>query len=570
MPVPKVKRLGAIIAPMAVLVAFFAAAAAGSSLHGGPGSQRLLGTAGADAIAGGPGADTLLGRGGADRLDGGGGADLVSGGPGNDRLLLVDGQRDVARCGSGQDVVIATPLDRIAADCERLRIDSKEPVRPAPAPVPASPRPAASSPQAPPPSGGPGRGAEEEAPSEPEEEGPEEESLEERERLGETEPIALFPAGHGWSGNGVGSFGDSGPPFVLSGDRTFKIETDGQEGDSVATSPLLEPVDLTHSHVLLESLISFSAHLGEVRMRLASGNIDTDYAEAGFWKEGSDPIGLDSSFEPQTEPIGAFHVVGDVDWSAIDRVELSVTDDGTGPVSLYVDSIEAVRSSLHPLISFAFDDGLASTYSLAAQPLAAAHFPASAYVIANAVGEPGYMTLGQLDSLQASQWEIGGHALTIADHNQPLGFDSLGPLALEADMSGLRDWLDLHGFPRRTFAYPKGAAGAPVRAATAAGFCAARTTAEGPETIPPRNPYTIRGWSINGLETHLADVEATIDRAVAENAWLILTFHRLVQGQPAAATDFNYEDFKKVVGYVRSLRGKGKPKVETIADAAGC
>jgi hypothetical protein len=530
----------------------------------GPGPQLLEGTPGGDSIYGGHGADTLLGRAGPDRLSGGPGPDSIHGGPGADRLFGRDRNSDSLHCGPGRDVALADRRDRVFADCEVVRLPpagaTATPEMPTPAP---SPRAAVVPPPAPPPPAG----------EEPGEEQPEEEEEEEEDEVppDEQQPLSLFPAGHGWTGNGKGKFEDSGPPFVLTGDRSFKIETDGVGDESVATSPQLEPVDLTDSHVRLESLISFSAHLGEVRLRLSSGDIETDYAEATFWKEGLDPIGLNSNFEPQTVPTGAFEVVGDVDWSEIDRAQLILTDNDAGPVSLYVAGIYAVRTIKHPLVSFAFDDGHESTFDLGRTALSRYHYPASVYVISNAVGDPGYMTLAQLETLRdRNRWEVGGHAASIASHNLPLGLDSLEPEQLETEMDSLRDWLDAHDFPRRTFAYPKGAAGELVRQYAARDYCAGRTTAEGPETLPPRNQFTLRGWSINGLETDAAEIEEAIDRAAAENAWLILTFHDLVPGQPEEATDFNYKEFTEVVKYVRSLHGNGAPKVRTIADAIGC
>jgi peptidoglycan/xylan/chitin deacetylase (PgdA/CDA1 family) len=549
-------RLLTFVVACAATLTFSASAAFALKLDGGPGRQVLRGTSAGDSLSGGPGNDALYGRGGADRLTGGPGSDTISGGPGADLILAADGNSDVVRCGPGRDVARVDPSDRVSSSCEVVEGNRDRAPRPAPP---------NGAPAGPP----PGQGTPPFEPSPPEpnpaQEPPEPVVPEER------EPLALFPAGHGWTGNGEGTFSDAGPPFVLTGDRSFKIETDGTGDESVATSPTLEPVDFSHSHVLVESLISFSAHLGTVKLRLSSGDIETDYAETTVWKDGLDPIALDSSFEPQTIPTGAFRVVGDVDWSKIDRAQLVLTDNETGTVSLYVAGIYAVKTINHPIISFAFDDGHESTYSLGLRKLAQYHYPATAYVISGAVNEPGYMTLDQLWHMRSRyHWEIGGHAATIAAHNAPRGFDSLNLAELETEMNSLRDWMDQHGFPRETFAYPKGAAGEQVRHYAERDYCAGRATAAGPETIPPRNQFTIRGWSINGLETSVADVERAIDRAVAENAWLTLSFHELVPGEPHEATDFSAAGFDEIVDYIHSLKGPDAPKIRTVAAALGC
>jgi peptidoglycan/xylan/chitin deacetylase (PgdA/CDA1 family) len=541
-----------------------AAGAFALRLGPGPGHQVLRGTASADSLFGGAGDDALYGRGGDDRLGGGWGTDTLSGGPGHDTLrggpgddLLVaaDGAADTVDCGPGRDLARVDALDRVAANCEEIEGGHTGPPRPMAPAVPPSPPPRDAAEQPEPPAPEPDPALEPPEPKLPE----------------ERVPFALFPAGHGWTGNGEGSLSEAGPPFVLTGDRSLKIESDGSGDESVATSPVLEPLDFRRSHVLVESLISFSAHLGTVKLRLSSGDIETDYAEATLWREGSDPIGLDSSFEPQTVPIGAFQVVGRVDWSRIDRAQLVLTDNETGKVSLYVAGIYAVNTLNHPIVSFAFDDGHQSTYADGLWKLSQYGYPATAYVISGAVGEPGYVTLDQLRQMRTRfHWEIGGHAATIAAHNEPRGLDSLGPEALETEMDSLRDWLDQSGFPRETFAYPKGAAGEEVRRYAERDYCAGRTTAAGPETIPPRNDYTIRGWSIDGRETSVASLEAAIDRAVAENAWLILSFHELVPGQPRDPTQFSIAGFDEIVDYIHSLNGADKPKIRTVAAALGC
>ena len=54
----------------------------------------------------------------------------------------------------------------------------------------------------------------------------------------------MFPNGHGWTGIGKGAFSDAGGEAIVNIDRSFKIETNGAEEPSVATSPELDPVDL--------------------------------------------------------------------------------------------------------------------------------------------------------------------------------------------------------------------------------------------------------------------------------------------------------------------------------------
>jgi len=102
-------------------------------LLGGGGGDRLVGGAGGDELSGGGGGDILIGGGGADRLIGGSGADVLrdssgantfSAGGGDDRIDAVDRSRDEIRCGAGRDVVRADRSDRVARDCETVRLAS--------------------------------------------------------------------------------------------------------------------------------------------------------------------------------------------------------------------------------------------------------------------------------------------------------------------------------------------------------------------------------------------------------------------------------------------------------------
>jgi peptidoglycan/xylan/chitin deacetylase (PgdA/CDA1 family) len=381
----------------------------------------------------------------------------------------------------------------------------------------------------------------------------------------------MFPDEHGWTGNGKGTFSDAGGEVVVNIDRSFKIETNGAEEASVATSPELDPVDLTDKHVVFHSEVSFSARLKTVKLRLASGNIATDFAEVTVWETDEDPIVLHSTFERQSFPTGAFAVTGSVSWSAIKHAQILVTDNKAGKLTLYVAGIYAVPTPEQTTIAFAFDDSLESAYTLARPALSKYRFPATSYVIADTVGESTFLTLEQLYALRDQHdWEIAGHAFTEAAHNEPSGLDSLEGKALEEEVDGLRGWLDEHGFRRATFAYPKGAAGEEVRRLIKRDYGAGRATGPGPETLPSRDDYILRGHSIDGLTETASTLKAKIDAAVADGSWMILTFHKLIAGSPAAETEFKVSAFEEVVDHVRSLQKEGKDiEVLTVADALG-
>jgi Ca2+-binding RTX toxin-like protein len=91
-------------------------------LRGGAGKDVLRGTAGNDTLRGHAGNDRITGAAGRDTIDVGGGRNRASGGPGRDVIRAANRGRDRIACGPGPDRVTADSKDRIARDCERVRI----------------------------------------------------------------------------------------------------------------------------------------------------------------------------------------------------------------------------------------------------------------------------------------------------------------------------------------------------------------------------------------------------------------------------------------------------------------
>ena len=138
------------------------------AMSGDVGNDTLLGSDGDDTLSGGAGNDDVKGELGGDLLDGGAGRDRHEGGPGTDTVLYssrgagvtvnLDGKdqngernendfinhgvesvttgsggdtidaddnlKGEVKCGGGSDVVTADPDDRIASDCETVRVSA--------------------------------------------------------------------------------------------------------------------------------------------------------------------------------------------------------------------------------------------------------------------------------------------------------------------------------------------------------------------------------------------------------------------------------------------------------------
>jgi dienelactone hydrolase len=97
---------------------------------GGPGDDRLRGTAGGDALrgrggddrlSGGSARDCLYGGDGSDVLRGGAGKDRLSGGRDSDRILAADGKRDRVHCGRGKHDRARVDAADSVTQCERIK-----------------------------------------------------------------------------------------------------------------------------------------------------------------------------------------------------------------------------------------------------------------------------------------------------------------------------------------------------------------------------------------------------------------------------------------------------------------
>jgi hypothetical protein len=72
-----------------------------------------------DRVFGGPGIDGVESGSGTDSIDAGPDRDWIDSGPGDDRIVLHDGDQDLAECGAGRDTVRQDGMDFVMFNCER-------------------------------------------------------------------------------------------------------------------------------------------------------------------------------------------------------------------------------------------------------------------------------------------------------------------------------------------------------------------------------------------------------------------------------------------------------------------
>lgn len=174
------------------------------------------------------------------------------------------------------------------------------------------------------------------------------------------------------------------------------------------------------------------------------------------------------------------------------------------------------------VVTIGFDDGNADQYT--ARTILAMHgMHATFFVNSGVIGDSDHLTWAQLSDLYSDGNEITGHGLTHANLKKLKG------LALRQEICGDRVNLFDHGFQPTSFAYPFGNYNSnTVQALKDCGYNSGRTVSQGPDTIPPHDPYAT--WAMPSVKnsTSVATIESWITQAEQSGGgWVQLVFHHV-------------------------------------------
>jgi peptidoglycan/xylan/chitin deacetylase (PgdA/CDA1 family) len=132
------------------------------------------------------------------------------------------------------------------------------------------------------------------------------------------------------------------------------------------------------------------------------------------------------------------------------------------------------------------------------------------------------MTWGQVQVIANAGMEIGAHTITHPHLPQ------LTPAQQEVEMRQSRDALaSAIGRPVTAFATPFGEYDASVLSIARTLYTSHRTVAPGYNNAGGTDPYALRVQDVY-ITTTRAEVEGWLAQARAQNAWLILVFHNVV------------------------------------------
>ncbi len=223
-------------------------------------------------------------------------------------------------------------------------------------------------------------------------------------------------------------------------------------------------------------------------------------------------------------------------------------------------SSDSKKSMEDVIVSLTFDDGNADNY-LVRQILAENNLHATFYVVSGFTGSAGYMSRDELQGLYDDGNEIGGHTLNHVSLADVRGMDLRKQVC--QDRANLMEF----GFDVVSFAYPYGYYDEEAMAVVRdCGYNNARIVTGGPQEIPWENPYELRAMPYVVGDTDVSKLKRYIQEAAKEDAWAILTFHRICDY--CDKFSFRYDQFVELSEWLGEQQKHGL-RVMTIGEVIG-
>jgi peptidoglycan/xylan/chitin deacetylase (PgdA/CDA1 family) len=181
------------------------------------------------------------------------------------------------------------------------------------------------------------------------------------------------------------------------------------------------------------------------------------------------------------------------------------------------DSSSASKSG--PIVTFVFDDGNETDYTVARDIFKSQGEVASTAVVTDWVNTENYLSVSQLHELSQDGWEIMGH--TVSHPN----LRSFSESQIEDELSRSKAALESWGLPVRNLVYPYNKNNETVRRIAAKYYRAAREGGKQPNG-PDADRYDLKSYSSELSFWHkMSEIKGHIDRAYSEKKWLILYQH---------------------------------------------
>lgn len=411
--------------------------------------------------------------------------------------------------------------------------------------------------------------------------------------------VSTMQVGHGWTlpGSGVGQTDTT--DFFL-GTQSIKFVTGGTGASNNLVSPAagfttvdLDAVDpivwvkvqdwstCAHFYIKIGSTAGGTTDLYQWDLR---GGVAQEWCIPGVWV----PVTLTKSMAT---------VVGTPNAAAIQWCSVRVIDTSAGAgqgCTVWFNGLGfQTKQAVYPngVISFSFDDGRASQYSVAKPIMDKYLYVGNAHPtwsdLRDFSGSSSYMTLAQLELMHADGWEVSCQAFNSVLFADPQpGLTATGSQAdILSEQQAIADqgWTgyQIGSYPHGSF-YTNPSGG--PSGGTSTGDIMARfreimvamrsiwpssstaTAVQRMETLPPADPLRLRVGYVQNTTT-LATVEAWVDACKADKAWLILVLHNIAATAPNS-TDWLTADFTSLVDYIAAAGVSVVPMSQVLKAAA--
>ena len=272
----------------------------------------------------------------------------------------------------------------------------------------------------------------------------------------------------------------------------------------------------------------------DVTWNMSDGSVQFPYVYSTF----ASPNGWTAFDDQITAPPGAvsvnvYHDISAVGWLTTDDYSLTPF---------------AYEGFHQPILTINFDDGWATMFTNGLPLLNQYGIHSTDYIITSVVGvDPSYMTLSDLQQLQASGQEIGSHTVTHPD------LTTLTPAAadieLQRSQSVLQGWLNT---PIADFAAPYGATNGQLTTDAAKYYQSYRGVEPGFNARNNLNPYNILVQNMLSTTT-LLQVESWVNEAIATKTWLVLVYHQVDPNFASAGLyDTTPSDLSAQLAFIKS------------------
>jgi peptidoglycan/xylan/chitin deacetylase (PgdA/CDA1 family) len=228
----------------------------------------------------------------------------------------------------------------------------------------------------------------------------------------------------------------------------------------------------------------------------------------------------------------------------VSQILISHTLDRAG--SLETDDYSLLQAApgqfSEPLVSITFDDSWASVHNNALPIMEHYNVVSTQYVISGYLGLPGYDSVKQLYDFQKAGDEIASHTI---DHKD---LTKLSDKNLTSELSTPQKGLSKCFAPVTDFAMPYGTYNPHTDQAIAKYYTTARSTDSGLNSADNLNPYELKVENVRS-DTTPEQIQAWLDTAKANHAWLILVYHQVdnSHGEYSRTPDQFESDLKKIV-----------------------